>query len=170
MLLESLCDMLAYDTWANKRLFEAAAQLEAAQFTAAGAASFGSVRGTLAHLINAQHLWLARLRGEQPGESGAEVAADCAAMRAAWERVDAATHAYVATLGEADMAQIIHYANTQGEPNAYPAWQLLFHMVNHSAQHRSEVAMMLTEFGHSPGWFDFLYYLDLRDGTTSHER
>ena len=170
MLLESLRMMLAYDTWANGRLFDMVAQLDAAQFPASGAASFGSVHDTLAHLISAQKLWLARLRGEtDPRDLSAEAVADRVTMRAEWERITAATEAYLATLTDDDIAQIIRYTNTEGEPNAYPAWQLLFHMVNHAAQHRSEVATMLTQFGHSPGWLDFLYYLDLCNGTTVHD-
>jgi uncharacterized damage-inducible protein DinB len=33
-------------------------------------------------------------------------------------------------------------------------------VVNHGTQHRSEVAAELTRFGHSPGWLDFLFYVD----------
>jgi uncharacterized damage-inducible protein DinB len=50
--------------------------------------------------------------------------------------------------------------NNAGEPNAYPLWQLLTHQVTHAQQHRSEIAIALTEFGYSPGWLDFLIYID----------
>jgi uncharacterized damage-inducible protein DinB len=40
----------------------------------------------------------------------------------------------------------------------------MMHQVNHATQHRSEAAVMLTQFGHSPGWLDLLYYIDLRSG------
>ena len=38
----------------------------------------------------------------------------------------------------------------------------MLHQVNHATQHRSEAAVMLTHAGHSPGWLDFLYYIDLK--------
>jgi len=38
----------------------------------------------------------------------------------------------------------------------------MVHQVNHGTQHRSEVAMILTRCGYSPGWLDFLYYMDVR--------
>ncbi|MER3418993.1 MAG: hypothetical protein C4290_00025, partial [Chloroflexota bacterium] len=38
-------------------------------------------------------------------------------------------------------------------------WQLLLHQANHATQHRSEVAYLLTQMGHSPGDLDLLAYL-----------
>jgi uncharacterized damage-inducible protein DinB len=35
----------------------------------------------------------------------------------------------------------------------------MLHQANHATQHRSEVAMVLTEFGYSPDWLDFIRYL-----------
>ena len=46
------------------------------------------------------------------------------------------------------------------EEMAYLLWQQMLHQVNHGTQHRSEVAVILTEYGHSPGWMDFIVYLD----------
>ena len=51
--------------------------------------------------------------------------------------------------------------NTKGERWAYPLWQQMIHQVNHATQHRSEAAMMLTKLGHSPGWLDLLYFVDV---------
>ncbi len=45
------------------------------------------------------------------------------------------------------------------ESRAYPLWQLMLQQVNHATQHRSEAAVMLTQFGHSPGDLDFIIYL-----------
>jgi uncharacterized damage-inducible protein DinB len=35
---------------------------------------------------------------------------------------------------------------------------MMQHIANHGTQHRSEVAAMLTEAGHSPGDIDMLFY------------
>ena len=39
-------------------------------------------------------------------------------------------------------------------------WQALAHVVNHGTQHRSEVAVLLTAAGHSPGDLDMVDYID----------
>ncbi|HJP27606.1 MAG TPA: DinB family protein [Dehalococcoidia bacterium] len=43
-----------------------------------------------------------------------------------------------------------------GEVRIRPLWELMLHVVNYGTQHRSEVEMMLTKFGHSPGDMDIL--------------
>lgn len=70
------------------------------------------------------------------------------------------TQTFVTSIDEPQLARLIHYVNAQAEPNAYPLWQILVHQVIHATQHRSEVAGMLTQFGHSPGWLDFLIFFD----------
>jgi uncharacterized damage-inducible protein DinB len=47
-----------------------------------------------------------------------------------------------------------------GQPTqTLPLWQMMFHVVNHGTQHRSEIAAMLTAFDHSPGALDMTAFL-----------
>ena len=43
--------------------------------------------------------------------------------------------------------------------------QQMLHQANHATQHRSEAALLLTRAGASPGWLDFLVFLDERAAT-----
>jgi uncharacterized damage-inducible protein DinB len=150
-----------YNTWANARILTTAAELTNAQFIAPGSASFSSVRDTLVHTMWAQWNWLLRWRGEPnpPRFEPAEYA-DVAAVRARWDEIDGETHTFVARVDDAALDGICRYVNSRNEPMAYPLWQQMLHQVNHGTQHRSEVAVILTEYDHSPGWMDFIVYLD----------
>ena len=35
-------------------------------------------------------------------------------------------------------------------------WEMMLHVINNGTQYRSEIAMMLTSFGHSPGDMEIL--------------
>jgi uncharacterized damage-inducible protein DinB len=150
-----------YNAWANRRILDTAEKLNTGQFMAKVGASFDSVRDTLVHTMSAERLWLARF---QETESRAMLKfddySDLRAIREQWSEIERQTQAFLASIDDHKLAKIIHYVNAQGEPNAYPLWQMMVHQVNHSTQHRSEVAAMLTQFGHSPGWLDFLVYID----------
>src|SRR5881394_226491 len=56
--------MLAgYNAWANRRLYDAAAELPDADYRADRGAFFGSVHRTLNHLIVGDRIWMGRFTG-----------------------------------------------------------------------------------------------------------
>ena len=163
-MLEGIRDLYAYSAWANARILDTAEQLTPEQFTTSGD-GFNSIRDTLVHTASVQWLWLERWCERSPRELWDSASfADVAALRTCWEEVEVATSEYVATLGEPDLARFVSYLNFQGERWAYPLWQQLLHQVNHATQHRSEAALLLTRLGYSPGWLDYLFYVDERVG------
>ena len=153
--------MYGYNTWANERILSTAEHLTPEQFAAEGSASFSSVRDTLVHTMWAQWNWLLRWysRPNPPHFAGADYP-DVPTLRARWAEIDRETHAFVAMLDDAALSRTLHYVNSRDEPMAYPLWQQVIHQVNHGTQHRSEVAAILTAYGHSPGWMDLMVYLD----------
>jgi uncharacterized damage-inducible protein DinB len=158
---EMIRTLYAYNTWANQRILDSAANLSAEQFTTQVRASFDSVRNTLVHIMSVQQNWLVRAQS-MPSVPMLhfEDYPTFDSVHSHWNDIDAQTHQFVDNLNETQLASIIRYVNNAGEPNAYPLWQLLTHQVTHAQQHRSEIAIALTEFGYSPGWLDFLIYID----------
>lgn len=156
--------LYAHGRWANRRVLDAAARLPPERFRDAEHPSFGSIRNAFVHVVAVQRTWLARAQGrEAPPVLDPEDVPDVAALRALWDRVDAETDPYVVAVDGAALGEIVRYVNRRGEPNAYPRWQILVHQAAHAGQHRSELALLLTRLGHSPGWLDVLVFLDERE-------
>jgi len=161
MIATALRSLYDYNAWANARILEASARVSREQLVLSRGAYFESLRGTLVHTMAAQWLYLERWQGRSPrAMPQAADFADLLAIAVRWAEIEGATHAFVAGLGDADVARVIEYTNFQGERWAYPLWQQMMHQVNHATQHRSEAAVILTELGCSPGGLDLLFFVD----------
>lgn len=164
MLTEAIQTMYRYNAWANQHVLDGADYLTAGQLLASRDGGIGSIRDTLVHIMGAQELYLARWQGASPSRMLAPAQfPDLAAVRSRWADIEAETQAFVAGLDGDRLGRVVEYTNLEGEQWAYPLWQQMLQQVNHATQHRSEVALLLTQLGHSPGWLDFLYFIDLQN-------
>ncbi len=159
MDIEMLQSIYAHASWANEKLFAAAAGLPAAQL-AQRAANTDSIMDLLVHLVDVQRTWLARDQGTSVPALDPTTCSTLVALRELWQSTDHASRTYIAELHAGELAAIVHYTNAKGQPQAYPRWQILLHQALHAAQHRSEAALLLTALGHSTGWLDYLIYID----------
>lgn len=164
MHLDMLRLLYSHSGRANARILDTADALTPEQLRTPNIAGLASVHDTLAHTLGAQQLWLSRWQRTSLVAMPAPASyPDLAAIRERWEGLDADTGAFVAALGvdeEHDPARAVTYANRRGQTWTKPLWQLLLQQVTHAAQHRSEIAAMLTHYGHSPGWLDLVIFLD----------
>jgi uncharacterized damage-inducible protein DinB len=177
MLDDVVRTLYDYNSWANGRVLDRVAELTAEQLNAPGTAGHGSIRETFVHVINAQRGWLAFWDGTNPSfgriagsASGtglrAEDLADAAALRKAWQAIDANTHAFTSKLDDGALAREYTRARPGQPTQTLPLWQMMLHVVNHGTQHRSEIAAMLTGFDHSPGALDVTAFLRERGQRT----
>src|SRR5207302_5095721 len=107
--------LAAYNEWVNRRLYDAAATLPERDYRADHGAFFGSLHGTLNHLLLGDRIWLHRFTGEgdEPPALDAILYDDLATLRAAREREDARIIAYVDGLGDAALAGTVRYRTTR---------------------------------------------------------
>lgn len=149
-----------YNQWANARILGTATQVTHEQFITKSTFSHGGLRDTLVHTLFAEWIWRNRWQGIHPKERfKPEDYPTLVDLRARWEKEEKALMEFVSSVTDQALNSVIHYKNTKGKPFQNTLWHLMVHLVNHGTQHRSEVAAMLTDFGHSPGDIDFIVFL-----------
>jgi uncharacterized damage-inducible protein DinB len=123
--------------WADRQAVAALRACPAAQ---------GEALPLLAHVVAAEHIWLARLQGRAARLAVWPPLAldECEAL--AGENA-AGYAALLAGLGEADLATAVRYRNTKGEEFATPVLDVLTHVVIHGAYHRGQIARALGRAG-----------------------
>lgn len=164
-----------YNAWFNERLYDACEQLPDAQRRRDRGAFFGSIHGTLNHLVWGDKLWLQRFAAQgtpcpalQPAllalPAGAVHATvlheDWGALRADRRALDAAIVAWIDGMPPDWPAGTMAYTNTQGVARRHPAWQALTHFFNHQAHHRGQVTTLLAQAGVDCGITDAIALAD----------
>lgn len=140
--------MAGYNGWANQRLYAAAAGLAEDQYQAERGAFFGSVHGTLNHLLVTDRIWMRRLTGagESPSRLDTILFETLAALTPAREAEDTRLLAFIMGLGEADLVAPLAYANTAGQLFEQPLATVLDHLFNHQTHHRGQVHCLISGF------------------------
>jgi uncharacterized damage-inducible protein DinB len=159
MNAEEFRTLYEYNAWANRRVMESCARLNADQFTRDLVSSFHSVRDTLAHILGAEWLWLERWHGRSHSSLlFAGDFSDLSAIRARWAEVERDLTDFVASLTDDDVSRVYEYKTTEGVPYASPAWQMLQHVVNHGTYHRGQIATMLRQLGNKSQSTDLILF------------
>lgn len=152
-----------YNYWANQRILSKASELSAEQLTQATSHSFDTLLGTITHILDSEYVWrdiylnkrfTSRLVDIEPFLT-------LESVKTYWQKEETAMRAYIDSLEDNDMDSLLRYEIPEGVAEKV-LWHCLVHVVNHGTQHRSECAVMLTDFGHSPGSIDFTHFLNER--------
>lgn len=160
--------LAGYNRWMNERLYALASELPAADVFADRGAFFGSIFGTLSHLVVADTIWLKRFRQhasrsevlaqmdalDTPRALDARPCADLAALRARREWLDGIIVAWVDTLDAATLAVPLEYLNLRGDPFRRPLDGTLLHVFNHQTHHRGQITTLFAQMGVDVGVTD----------------
>ncbi|MGH8082070.1 MAG: DinB family protein [Lysobacter sp.] len=162
--------MASYNTWMNRRVYAAAARLPAETVSENRGAFFGSILGTLNHLLVADQVWLHRFAAhparfaaldpirtrQRPRDIGAIEHDTLTALQAARVELDEMIENWAAELTESDLDHVLTYASMKGIVSHRRFGLLLMHFFNHQTHHRGQTTTLLTQAGVDVGGTDLL--------------
>jgi uncharacterized damage-inducible protein DinB len=148
-----------YNTWMNERLFEVCSEIPDAVRKEDRGAFFGSIHGTLNHILLADKVWLGRFL-HQPVEYSSlaqELFADFEPLRQERQKTDQEISAWVDSLTEEQLAEPLKFTSmVKRQECVYPLWHAATHFFNHQTHHRGQVTTLLSQCGYDPGVTDLL--------------
>src|SRR5260370_33783463 len=118
--MKPLFEMLAdYNAWANERLYDAAARLPDADYRADRGVFFGSLHGTLNHILIGDRIWMHVFTGEgkKPTELDAMLYDTLDALDEGRRAEDRRVSADSPSLSEDDHAGTARYSTLRGPPH-----------------------------------------------------
>ncbi|OHC26996.1 MAG: diguanylate cyclase [Pseudomonadales bacterium RIFCSPLOWO2_12_59_9] len=162
--------MASYNQWMNAKLCTAASELPEAELSANRQAFFGSILGTLNHLLVADRIWLQRFACHpanypalapirdlaKPTSLDQQLFSELKSLTEHRQWLDELICSWAATLVEPELDQALSYSNTEGVPANKPFFSLLMHFFNHQTHHRGQVNTLLSQAGISLGVTDLL--------------
>jgi uncharacterized damage-inducible protein DinB len=140
MTVENFRQLAAYNHWANLRLYGAALDMPEELYRRPTGVFFGSLHGTLNHLLLTDRIWLKRLtgQGEHPDRLNATLYDHRQDLVRARMAEDARLNDVVAAYTDADLAKAVAYQTTSGKPYAQALQDILLHLFNHQTHHRGQ--------------------------------
>lgn len=154
--------MADYNRWANARLLAACGSLTEAEYKADKGAFFGSLHGTLNHLLAADRIWQKRLSGEgdAPDRLDAILCETFAALAKDRAQEDQRIIAWMDRLDENALSSSVTYTPiTVPEPVTQPLGPALAHVFNHQTHHRGQCHAILTALGKPSIVLDLITFL-----------
>ncbi|KMW57048.1 DinB family protein [Candidatus Rhodobacter oscarellae] len=156
MITPEFCRTMArYNAWQNKSLQVAADGLAEDARRADRGAFFGSIFGTLNHLLWADTIWMSRFDGWRKPKGGISdsprFTSEWVALKAARGDADQRIKTWARRLTEADLQGDLAWFSGALGANVQKSYGFCVqHFFNHQTHHRGQVHAMLTAAGAKP--------------------
>lgn len=165
--------MAAYNQWMNERVYAAAATLPDAELAADRKAFFGSILGTLNHIVNGDIIWLKRFAAHPSScpalapvaslplpvglnEPRAATLAELAVLR---RQLDGVIVGFAGEVRDQDQDTVLSWTNSRGQTWHRQFGGVLQHFFNHQTHHRGQATTLLSQQGVDVGATDLLLLL-----------
>jgi uncharacterized damage-inducible protein DinB len=148
---EYVTSLANYNKWQNDNIIESADKLDDEQRQKDVGAFFGSIQGTLSHLLWGDSIWLDRLTHTSYQASPID---DSGLVWRNWEQYKIARKAmdqrlirWAETVTNNWLSGVLTYTTSRGIEVTKPIDLLVTHIFNHQTHHRGQVHCLLTQFG-----------------------
>jgi len=162
--------MAQYNEWMNAKIYATAGELSEADLAAPRGAFFGSILGTLNHIVVGDRIWLRRFAAHPSGYSALAPMIDLQPPSALSQILytdlnELAEHRkwldqiildWAGSISDRDQNHILRYTTTKGIANAKRFGDLVIHFFNHQTHHRGQVTTLLHQAGNDVGVTDLL--------------
>ena len=145
-----------YNRLANEALYGVCVGLSDADYRRDLGAFFGSVHGTLNHLLLGDTIWMTRFEGGTHPSTGLDsiLFEDLVGLWDARRRMDRRIEVFLADLPTGFEAGSVKYLNNAGFLSEDPWAVILPHFFNHQTHHRAQVHTLLSQLGCNPPVLD----------------
>ena len=148
--------MAEYNAEMNRRLYGAAARLTDVERREPHGAFWGSIHGTLTHILWGDRQWMSRFDGWErpttPIKQSAQMIEDFAALSAERETADVGISRWAAKVDDAWLAEdMTWFSGAANREVTAKKGLLVTHFFNHQTHHRGQAHAMLTAAGQDTG-------------------
>ena len=162
--------MAEYNKWMNASIYSAASNLSSMELAKNRGAFFGSIIGTLNHIVVADIIWLKRFATHpkaftaldslaskpKPEKLDTLLFSELALLKQERVNLDNTILNFVNQLSEGILASDLNYQNMGGVSYSKCFAHLLLHFFNHQTHHRGQVSTLLSQLGVDLGVTDLL--------------
>jgi len=171
LALEQNFELMAkYNQWMNKQIYSAAGELDDLQLREDRGAFFGSILGSLNHILVGDIVWLKRFAEHQKNYKSLNYVnslpkplalteilhSDLNELQKARIKMDEVIIEFSLEVSEKDYELELSFNNMKGQPFKKRFGFLVQHFYNHQTHHRGQVTTLLSQLGVDVGVTDLL--------------
>lgn len=136
--------------WANQRIFETLQSMEDEN---------QEVCRLFSHILNAENIWITRLRGMDSTKLPIWSEADIESCAELMKQNEESFTAFFTNLAITDLDKVISYTNSKGREFEYSVRDILTHAALHGQYHRGQINSRLRAVGIEPVPIDYITFV-----------